>query len=117
MKIVADESVDRLIVELLRSDGHQVDYIAEIYPSISDLDVLKLANKARAVLITADKDFGELIFRDHQETLSRVILLRLAGFTSERKAETVLTAIHDFCLDLENGFVVITKTGVRVHSE
>lgn len=37
MNLLADESVDRQIVERLRQDGHQVLYIAEVEPSISDI--------------------------------------------------------------------------------
>ncbi|MDL1962260.1 MAG: DUF5615 family PIN-like protein [Deltaproteobacteria bacterium] len=63
MNFVADESVDRQIVERLRDDGHSVWYVAEMAPSISDDEVLKLANNESASLITSDKDFGELVFR------------------------------------------------------
>jgi hypothetical protein len=53
---VCDEGVDRSIVEQLRADGHDVTYIAEISPSISDDEVLIEANDRGAVLVTADKD-------------------------------------------------------------
>jgi len=43
MNIVADESVDRAIVERLRSDGHDVQYIAELHPGIADNFVLDQA--------------------------------------------------------------------------
>jgi predicted nuclease of predicted toxin-antitoxin system len=63
MNLVADEGVDRQIVEQLRQDGHDVAYIAELAPSISDDEVLQQANDRHALLVTADKDFGELVFR------------------------------------------------------
>ncbi len=44
MNFVADESVDRQIVERLRDNGHSVWYVAEMAPSISDDEVLQLAN-------------------------------------------------------------------------
>ena len=43
MNLVADENIDRGIVERLRSDGHTVDWIAELSPSVSDEEVLRLA--------------------------------------------------------------------------
>ena len=61
MKSVADESVDRQIVARLRNNRHSVWYVAEMSPSISDDEVLQLANKRTAPLITSDKDFGELV--------------------------------------------------------
>lgn len=60
MKILADESVDRPVVERLRESGFNVQYIAETDPSISDQEVLDIANKSKALLLTADKDFGGL---------------------------------------------------------
>ena len=63
MKIVADESVDKQIVDRLRSDGHAVVFIAELAPGIDDEAVLLQSRQSNAVLLTADKDFGELVFR------------------------------------------------------
>ena len=62
MNLVADESVDSPIVERLRQDGHAVFYIAELDPGIDDGAVLDEANRSGALLITSDKDFGELVF-------------------------------------------------------
>ena len=63
MMFLADESIDRQIVEQLGEEGHTVFYVAEMDPGISDDSVLSLANEKDAVLITADRDFGEMIFR------------------------------------------------------
>lgn len=59
MNFVADESIDKQIVERLRDDSHFVWYVAEMAPSISDDEVLRIANNESAPLITSDKDFGE----------------------------------------------------------
>ncbi len=63
MNILADESVDRQIIERLRQDRHRVLYVAELDPGISDQAMLSLANQDMALLLTADKDFGEMVFR------------------------------------------------------
>jgi predicted nuclease of predicted toxin-antitoxin system len=62
MKIVVDEGVERPIVVRLRADGHNVLYIAEIAPGSKDRDILELAHNEKALLITLDKDFGDLVF-------------------------------------------------------
>ena len=67
MRLPADEGVDSQIVKELRRDGHAVTYVAELDPGIADDVVLEWANKEKALLVTADKDFGELIF--HQQRL------------------------------------------------
>jgi predicted nuclease of predicted toxin-antitoxin system len=66
MQFVADESVDAQIVAKLLQDGFDVFYIAEASPSISDTRVLAAANRRKSVLITADKDFGDLVYRQQK---------------------------------------------------
>jgi predicted nuclease of predicted toxin-antitoxin system len=63
MNLVADEGVDRQIVDRLRELGHKVFYAAESATSASDDALLERANQDDALLVTADKDFGELVFR------------------------------------------------------
>ena len=63
MKFLADENMDAPIVERLRQDGHEIWYVIEMSPGIDDDTVLDLANQEGAILQTADKDFGELVFR------------------------------------------------------
>ncbi len=113
MKIMADEGVDRLIVERLRQSGHQVWYVAEMEPGISDEVVLDLANREEALLLTADKDFGELVFRQGRMTKG-VILIRLAGISPSRKAEIVASALAAHGDEMEQAFTLITPAAVRI---
>jgi predicted nuclease of predicted toxin-antitoxin system len=66
MRFLADESIDAPIVAVLRDDGHEVEYVAEMSPSIPDEEVLARVNEMRSLLLTGDKDFGELVFRLHR---------------------------------------------------
>ena len=113
MKILADEGVDRPIVEQLRQNSHQVWYVAEMEPGIADEVVLDLANREGAVLLTADKDFGELVFRQERITKG-VILIRLAGISPVRKAEIVASALAAHGGEMEEAFTVITLGAVRI---
>lgn len=113
MNLVADESVDRPIVERLRRQGHDVIYIAELEPSITDDAVLDHANQRRAVLLTGDKDFGELVFRQGRISTG-VILLRLAGIATETKAGIVAAAIREHATEMEGVFSVISPGAVRI---
>ena len=56
MNFLADEGVDFPVVQRLRSDGHEVLYVAEMAPGVSDETVLATANDRNALLLTADKD-------------------------------------------------------------
>ena len=113
MNLLADESVDGPIVEQLRQQGHQVGYVAEMEPGISDEAVLDLANREGSLLLTADKDFGELVFRQHR-LMPGVILIRLAGLAPVNKAEVVTSVIQQHSQELMHAFTVITPKSVRI---
>ena len=113
MNLLADESVDKPIVDRLRQDSHTVKYIAEVHPSIDDDTVLHQANQNNALLITSDKDFGELIFRMGQ-IHSGVVLVRLTGRSAEIKARVVSTVIADRGHELLSSFTVISPGRVRI---
>ena len=88
-------------------------YVAEMEPSIDDAIVLDRANDQHAILMTADKDFGELVFR-----LGRihggVVLLRLAGLSMESKANIVSVALRLHAGELAQAFSVVSPGMVRI---
>jgi predicted nuclease of predicted toxin-antitoxin system len=116
VNFLVDENVDRQIADCLRLTGHNVEYVAEKDSGITDDEVLEMANENTALLLTADKDFGELVFRQRRVT-SGVVLIRLAGLSSTRKAEIVVSAIKEHGTELRNSFSVITPGAVRIRHE
>jgi predicted nuclease of predicted toxin-antitoxin system len=113
MRFPADEGVDRQIVEKLRTEGHDVLYIAEIDAGISDDKVLELSNEEERILMTRDKDFGELAYRD-RKVHAGIILNRLYELTSEKKAELVSKVIQEFGEQLVGTFTVIQPGRIRI---
>ena len=113
MNFLADESVDRQIVDALREDDHAVLYVTEMDPGISDDEVLDKAEKGSAILITADKDFGELVFRQQRITKG-VVLVRLAGLLPSKKAEIASTMIKKHLDAIQNAFSVISPNVFRI---
>jgi predicted nuclease of predicted toxin-antitoxin system len=116
VNLLADESLDREIVERLRRDGNAVRYVAEMDAGISDDAVIDLANRDNAILVTADKDFGELVFRQHRLTRG-VILVRLAGLPGDRKAALVASLVATHQTRLTKAFTVITPGAVRIRAQ
>jgi predicted nuclease of predicted toxin-antitoxin system len=113
LNFLADESVDQNIVVRLRKDGHSVWYVAEMEPGVSDSSILKKASEEQMVLLTADKDFGELVFRQRQLTTG-VVLLRLAGLSQQLKSETVAVTIQQHNRELDHCFSVISPGHIRI---
>lgn len=113
MKFLLDESADLPLAFHLRQLGHDVKAIARDYPrSLEDPDVLAIARQEQRILITNDRDFGELVFRQRLPHCG-VILFRL-----EDERIPIKTAWLDHVLanhsDRLEHFIVITHGGVRV---
>ena len=113
MNFLADEGVDFPVVQRLRGDGHEVLYVAEMDLGVSDEKVLAVANDKKALLLTADKDFGELVYR-MRHLSAGIILIRLAGLSPASKAELVSSVVRDHGETLINTFTVVTPGMVRV---
>jgi len=114
-RLVADEGVDKAIVEALRADGFDVMYFAESGAGSPDTEVLSAARHHKCPLVTCDKDFGELVFRQKLAS-SGVILIRLDGMVADSKAQTVRRAIADHFPEMFGAFTVISPGIVRVRS-
>jgi predicted nuclease of predicted toxin-antitoxin system len=110
---VADENVDHPVVLALRAGGHEVWSVAEQEPGLRDDDVLERARSDAAVLITADKDFGELVFRLGLVP-DGVLLLRLAGLPPGKKAELVTRVLEQHASELVGAFAVLSPASLRI---
>lgn len=113
MNLLADEGVDRPIVEQLRQEGHTVFYVAEMAPGIDDDVILAKANTTHALLITIDKDFGELVFRQGL-VHTGVVLVRLAGLLPNTKAQLVAAVLRERGTEIVDAFSVISPATVRI---
>jgi len=90
-----------------------VVYILETNQGIDDEFILAKANADKRILLTQDKDFGELIFR-LKNAHHGVILIRLEGYKPAEKAEIVLNAIGKHSNELINSFTVIQPNAIRI---
>ena len=113
MRLLADEGVDAAIVARLRVAGHHVIYVAELSPGINDDAVLELANADERILMTAAKDFGELVFRLRRAAFG-VMLVRLPGLPSANKADAVAQVIGEHGEETPGAFTVLSAGLVRI---
>ncbi len=113
MNLVADESVDQRIIEGLRLAGHKIVSVAEEAGGSADDQVLALAETHGTVLLTADKDFGELVYR--QQLAHRgVILLRQAGLSIEARVEAVRAILEAHADEVAGSLTVISPASARI---
>lgn len=114
MKFLLDQSTDARLVPYLRNLGHDATRIGADYPAgISDLQVLALAQSEGRILITDDRDFGELVFRSKQSHAG-VIYLRLGSYADlSTKIDRLDYVLTHYAAQLDQ-FLVVTLHKVRV---
>ncbi len=112
IKFLADVNVEKAIVDYLTQNGYDIKWIPDYNCEIPDEDLLDLANAERRVLITNDKDFGEITFL--QKKLSAgTILIRIKGQKTEDKIKLFKKLMQNYSDKLLNHFTVITKKKIR----
>ncbi len=116
MNLVADESLHVAITTRLRSDGHAVHVIAATDCGAEDADVLAIAVNRQAVLLTQDKDFGELVFRRSLPHMG-IVLIRLVGLAPADRAQLIGELIRDHGGELAHAFTVVSDSGVRIRRQ
>ena len=116
MKFLADEGVDQPIVDLLRSTGFDIHYVLETNRGADDDKVLQIANEESRVLLTQDKDFGEMVYR-LQKTHLGIVLIRLKEQTATEKAELVNYVLVEYGDKLKKAFTVIQPTSLRIRKQ
>lgn len=111
MRFAIDACVPMYLAEALRALGADVISAAG-RPAMPDDEVLSGAVARDRVLITADKDFGDLVFRDGQAALG-VVLLRF-DLVSEATTEEAAGRILQLTDHARGWFAVLEKESVRM---
>jgi predicted nuclease of predicted toxin-antitoxin system len=113
MNLLANENCPRPVVDALVAAGHDVVWIRTAAPGLADPDVLALAVAQGRVLITFDKDFGQLAFHHGLPASCGVILVRLSLADPVAVGAHVLKALATRP-DWAGHFSVITNRRIRM---
>ena len=113
MRFLADENIEAPVVRALRGAGHEVTWIAEGLRGLSDGEVLSRCIAETRMLLTNDKDFGEMAFRLHS-VATGIVLLRLAALPGREKAGRILQVLPLVEQALPGHFAVVTEDRVRL---
>src|SRR5712671_779505 len=106
MNFLADESCAGPVIRALREAGHDVVAIAEVAKGATDEQVLKRAVNEKRVLITEDRDFGELVYARGRSSAG-VILVRFHSRAGRAKPATVVEAVAKLGARLRDAFTVV----------
>jgi len=112
IKFLADVNVEKVLIDYLSRNSYDVKWVPDYDCEMLDEDLMQMANLEERILITNDKDFGELVFL--QKKLSTgIVLFRLKGQRSQEKVELMKRLLHEYGRKLSHHFVVITRKKFR----
>jgi len=114
LKLLANENIPRLLVARLRERGHDIVWIREGQCGISDPVVLIRAQLEDRVLLTGDKDFGELVFSKGRQASCGVILVRITNRSQVEYTEFVLPLLEAHQETWPGRFSVMDNRRIRV---
>jgi predicted nuclease of predicted toxin-antitoxin system len=114
MIFFADEGLDFPLVDLLRK-YFTVIYAAEEMTGAPDEVILQQAFKNNCILITKDKDFGEIIIRNKKPCVG-IILIRIEKLNLIENCVFVTEHIRKYASEFINSFTVIQEDKIRIRS-
>ena len=110
---LANENLPKPSVELLRSNGFVVRSIQEEVPGISDAEVVQIALQENLIILTFDRDYGELIFRYGKKKQPGVIYFRDKGTDPLFAGQVLSDLLAAGQIKFNNAFTVIESNNVR----
>ena len=113
MRILADENVPGDAVTALRERGHDVAWMRADAPGSSDLQVIARAQAGNRMLVTFDKDFGELAFRSGLPASSGIVLFRISTPSPSHVARVAVAALESRT-DRTGHFAVVEDERIRM---
>ncbi len=113
LQLLANENFPGPVVKSLRDFGHDVTSVKELMRGASDAAVLAEAQAQRRIVVTFDKDFGELAFRSGLPAERGVILFRLNGKTPESDNARAVAAVQSRS-DWPGHFSTVTDARIRM---
>lgn len=108
MKFLLDEDLSPKLTILLQKLGHSATHIREIQISLEDRQILEIAVSAQFIVMTEDKDFGELVFKK-EKAHTGVIFLRLEDQTLANTQRVVKWLLSNYKDKIENSFTTVTE--------
>lgn len=113
MKFLANENIPLESILLLRRAGHQVVSILEDHPGMKDIDVLKWAVRGKSIILTFDRDYGELIFKYPRLIPEGLVFFRFDPSTPDQPAVILINLVKEKDIHLLKHFTVIEEDRVR----
>jgi len=112
IKFIADVNIEKRIVDYLLENGYDVKWIPDYNCEMTDEELLKVASEEGRILVTNDKDFGELTFLQKKHSTG-IVLIRVKSQQTIVKLELLIKLLSKYSEKILGHFVVITETKFR----
>jgi predicted nuclease of predicted toxin-antitoxin system len=116
MDFLANENFPLLSIRLLREAGHRVVSIIQDAPGSKDEAILKRAHFERLIILTFDRDYGELIYRHQNLPPAGVVYFRFAPATPPEPAEILISVMASADFSVIGKFTIVERGRVRQRS-
>ncbi|MEW6620973.1 MAG: DUF5615 family PIN-like protein [bacterium] len=116
MNFLANENFPLLSIQMLRRAGYNIASILEETPGAKDIDILKRAQKENRVILTFDRDYGELIYQHRQFVFAGVLYFRFEPATPKEPAEILLKILQKKEILINGKFTVVERSRIRQRS-
>jgi len=113
MDFLANENFPLFSIKLLRNAGHNVASVIEETPGAKDLDILKRARRENRIVLTFDRDYGELIYRHRSFIPGGIVYFRFDPSTPEEPAKILSKILKEGKVSLLGKFTVIAIDRIR----
>jgi len=113
MRFLANENFPLPSVYALRLAGHDVESIAESHSGWKDVQVLAHAVQSERIILTFDRDYGELLFRYQLQPPPAVVFFRNKGTEPRTVATRLLALLTNQTIRLEGYFTVLEDDAIR----
>ena len=108
MRLLLDTCVWGKAAEELRAAGHDVDWAGEWTEDPGDEEILARAHLEGRVLVTLDKDFGELVIL---QGMRHSGLPRIANTSARKQGAVILNVLRRYGAELQTGSVITAEPG------
>ena len=113
IRLLANENFPYKSVLYLKLQCHNVLSIGTDYAGISDAEIMEIAIKEQRLILTFDRDYGELLFNKEYRPKQGVVYLRLEDYESDYPGKLVKSILKDHSFDFSDALTVIDKQGIR----
>jgi|ERR1700733_1366325 len=113
LKFIVDECVGSLVAKWLTGHGYDVISVIAEMQGAKDITILNRAFAENRIIITSDKDFGDIVFHKKMPHVG-IVLMRLQNGLPQNKIKLLEKLFADYADQLTDNFIVISEASIRI---